>query len=65
MHDAGVVSHFDRFRRRKRLAGVVGDALRQQVATDVGRLNIGAGWADEAQRSGTGAHVNDEDFLVG
>ena len=65
VHDAGVVSHLDRFRRRKGLARVIGDALRQQVATDVGRLNIGAGWADETQRGRTGTHVDDEDFLVG
>ena len=43
---------------------IIGDALREEVAADVGgRLNVHAARADETERGRTGADVDDEDFL--
>ena len=64
LDDAGEVTDLDRFGDGERLAGVIGDALREEVAANVGgRLDVDAAGADETERGRTGADVDDEDFL--
>ena len=47
------------------LAGVVGNALGEEVASDVRGLDVRAGRADEAEGRGARAHVDDEHLLRG
>ncbi len=65
MEHAREVADLEGFGGGKRLTGVVGDALGEEVAADVGGLDVGSAGTDEAERRGACAHVDDQHLLSG